>query len=78
MINRHELKILLQSYTQERPLIGPEREGLKDALIWYAIRWWSRQAGHSADRDPYRIYSRHDTYQRLVEIDKDWLAECLA
>jgi Ser/Thr protein kinase RdoA (MazF antagonist) len=82
VINRHELKTLLQSYTQERPLAGDEREGLKDALIWCAIRWWSRQANQSADRDagdqdPYRIYSRHDTVQQLVEIDEDWLAECL-
>jgi len=77
VINRQGLKSLLQAYTRERPLNPDERQGLKNALVWCAIRWWSRQADHSADRDPYRIHSRYHTYQRLIEIDEDWLAECL-
>lgn len=73
-----KLKTLLKSYAEERSLGQGEILALKDAFVWCAIRWWSRQALHQNGRGDFRLHSRYDAYQCCLDLDSDWLASCFA
>lgn len=77
-IDRDRLGDLLRSYVAERPLTHEERRALKDAIVWCAVRWWSRQAPHTADRPDARLHSRHDAYICCLDLDPEWLDTCVA
>ena len=77
-INPERLRVLLESYSLERSLSADETSSLKDALIWCAIRWWSRQGSYRKEDPDYRLHSRYDTYRCCQDIDDDWLRSCVA
>jgi Ser/Thr protein kinase RdoA (MazF antagonist) len=76
-IDRDKLRLLLSSYSTERSLIEDEKMALKDTLIWSAIRWWSRQAQHTAKKEDFRLHSRYDAYRCCLDLNEDWLRSCV-
>lgn len=76
-LERTSARVLLRSYSEERPLQRIESERFKDAVVWASIRWWSRQASHRPDDPAFRLTSRCKTYHTCREIDRKWLTSLI-
>lgn len=74
-IDRDRLGVLLRSYARSRPLSDLEKEYLKNAFVWSAIRKWSRQARFQPGQPEYRLHTRYDNYRLTLDLDEDWLKE---